>query len=158
MSGKPQIKLSGNVSDFNKVVKNQQIKQSNFYLTINTNQSYKHVVDGLENDTEVFENVIKDTLGNINEYIILPQNVMWDDDTIKDVDIQYVVEKGNNKGMLHCHALVKIKHITNVKLDYSKIKTKIKNDLGLKNIYFKNYMSKSNNENILNYIDKYVKK
>ena len=158
MSNLPAIKLSGQVSDFNQVKQNEKVKQSNFYITVNTNQSYKVNKEGLENDTEVFEGVIKDVLGNINNYINLPPGTQWDDNTIKDVDIQYVVERGNQKGFLHCHALIKIKHTTNVKLNYKTFKAKIQNDLGLKNIYFKNYISKANDDNILNYIDKYVKK
>ena len=70
----------------------------------------------------------------------------------------YVIEKGSNKGFLHSHILIKIKHTTNVKLDYKKIKSKVCKDLGLKNIYMKNYVSKNNDQNILQYINKYVKK
>ena len=157
MSKKPNIKLSGKVSDFNSVQTNEKLKSSNFYLTINTNQSYKINPDGLENDTEVFEDVIKDVLANFNDYVTLPAGVMWDDDNIRDVDIDYVIEKGLNKGFLHSHILIKIKHTTNVKLDFKKIKSKICTDLGLKNIYLKNYVSKNNDQNILQYIQKYVK-
>ena len=158
MSKKPTIKLTGKASDFNSVQQNDKIKSSNFYLTINSNQSYKLKPDGLENDTEVFEDVIKDVLANLNDYVTLPNGVEWDDNTIRDVNIDYVIEKGSNKGFLHSHILIKIKHTTNVKLDFKKIKTKIFTDLGLKNIYMKNYVSKNNDQNILQYINKYVKK
>ena len=41
MSNKPKVKISGKIQDLNKTIKNIKAKQSNFLLTINTNQQYK---------------------------------------------------------------------------------------------------------------------
>ena len=38
---KPEIKIKGKIQDMNKKEKNIKPKQSNFLLTINTNQQYK---------------------------------------------------------------------------------------------------------------------
>ena len=151
------IKVQGQISDFNKEQPKDKIKSSNFYLTINTNQSYKKNAQYLQSDTEYFENVIKEFLQNLDKYAILPEGQTWNENLIKNCDIDYIIEKGTKKGFLHCHALVKINHITNVKLDFKKIKTHIQDSLQLKNIYFKSYMSKNNEQNILQYLDKFTK-
>ena len=156
-SNKPLIKLKGKVQDMNKVVKNEKAKYSNFLLTINTNQQYKEGDENMENDIEVFENCIKEVLSSAEQYIKLPEGVEWNDDNIKDVDIDYVIEKGTKKNQIHVHILFKIKHTTKVLLDYPKIKKKICDDLGLDNVYMLNKLVKNSGDiNILEYINKYV--
>ena len=155
---KPNIKVKGKISDFNETVKKDQTKQSNFYLTINLNQGYNDDDEHLGDDTEIFDGLLSGMLNHINDYINLPNGVEWNDDNIKDVDVDYVIEKGNTQKRLHAHMLIKIKHNTNVKLNFPKIKKYICESLGLKNIYMNNMMSRANNDNILQYIDKYTKK
>lgn len=152
----PQIKVTGKVSDFKKNEKNVVEKHSNFFLTINTNQRYKPDDPNLQSDTDIFVNVIEDVLNHINEYITLPQGVEWNDDNIKDVSCDYVIEVGGKKNCLHSHIFVKITHNTNVKLNYAKLKEKVCSTLGLPNIHFKNSMVRSNDTNILDYINKYT--
>lgn len=154
---KPNIKVQGKVSDFHKKEKNETIKHSNFFLTINTNQQYKND-EKLNDDTEIFNNVVSNVLNNLNEYVNLPNGVLWSDETIKDVFIDYVIELGGIKHSLHCHIYIKITHNTNVKLNFKKIKEDICNQLGLNNIHMMNRMVRSNNENVLDYINKYIKK
>jgi hypothetical protein len=91
---------------------------------------------------------IKDLLNNVDQYINLPATDKWDDHFIKDIDIDYVLERGQKKGQLHIHILFKIKHHSKIQLNYDKIKDKIKTDLGLEGIYMQNKlikMSKSPN-------------
>ena len=123
---KPTIKIKGAVQDLQKKEKNKKPLNSNFLLTINTNQQYNDLDKGLENDIEIFENTIKDILNNIDSYITLPEGDAWDDDTIKDVDIDYTIERGTIKNQLHIHILIKFKHFTKIQLNYQKIKDKIK--------------------------------
>ena len=156
-NSKPVIKVKGKISDFQEEKKKEQIKQSNFYLTINLNQGYNDDDVHLNDDTEIFDNLLNNMLGSIDQYITLPDGVEWTDDNIKNVDVDYVIEKGHQKKRLHTHILIKIKHNTNVKLNFVKIKKHICDSLGLKNIYIKNLMSKANDDNILQYIAKYVK-
>ena len=94
---KPEIKIKGKIQDMNKKEKNIKPKQSNFLLTINTNQQYKDNDEHLENDIEVFDSTIKDLLNNVDQYINLPANDKWDDHFIKDIDIDYVLERGPKK-------------------------------------------------------------
>ena len=41
MSNKPLIKVKGKIQDLEKTIKNIKPKQSNFLLTLNTNQQFK---------------------------------------------------------------------------------------------------------------------
>ena len=157
MTNKPKIKIKGAVQDLEKKEKNKKPLSSNFLLTINTNQQYKNDdLENLKNDIEVFENTIKDILNNIDQYVNLADNDKWDDDTIKNVDIDYTIERGTIKNALHIHILFKFKHFTKIQLNYIKIKDKIKNDLGLLNVYMLNKLIKnSGNDNILDYLNKF---
>ena len=128
MSKKPLIKIKGAVQDLKKKEKNKKPLNSNFLLTINTNQQYKDNDDGLDNDIEVFEHTIQTILNNIDQYVSLAEGDKWDDDTIKDVDIDYTIERGTIKNQLHIHILFKFKHFTKIQLNYQKIKEKIKKD------------------------------
>ena len=157
MSNKPEIKIKGKVQDMTKKEKNVKPKQTNFLLTINTNQQYKDDDENLQNDIEVFDTTIKEILNSIDQYINLPETDKWDDKFIKDFDIDYVLERGQKKGQLHIHILFKIKHFTKIQLNYDKIKEKIKMDLGLSNVYMQNKLLKmSNNDSIVDYLNKYV--
>ena len=154
---KPVLKIKGKVQDLVKKEKNKPLMKTNFLLTINTNQQYKEGHKHLNNDIEVFEDTIKDILNRIDEYINLPQGDKWDDDTIKDADLDYTIERGTKKGQLHIHILFKFKHHTKIQLNYQKIKEDITKKLGLKNIYLYNKLVRnSGNDNILEYLNKFV--
>ena len=151
------IKVKGNVQNMNKKVKNEKIISSNFLLTINTNMRYQDDDEDLENDIEVFDTTIKEVLNNISDYVNLPQGIPFDEEHIKNVDIDYTIEKGTKHNQLHIHIMLKFRHKTNIQLNYQKIKTKITKDLGLKNIYLNNRLIKnSGSENILDYLNKYT--
>jgi hypothetical protein len=154
---KPKIQLSGKVQDMGKKEKNVRPKQSNFLLTLNTNQQYKDDDVNLQNDIEVFNESIDDMLQNIDSYVRLPDGQTWNDEIIKDVKIDYTIERGTKKNQLHIHILFKFKHFTKVQLDYDKIKGKLMKDLGLPNIYCYNRLLKPNDsDNIMDYMAKYV--
>ena len=157
MSTKPIVKVKGNIQNMKKEQKNIKPKHSNFLLTINTNQQYKDNDEHLDNDIEVFDNTINEILNHIDEYVNLPENDKWDDNTIKDVQIDYTIERGGKKGQLHIHILLKFKHHSRIQLNYEKIKSKVKEDLGLNNIYMYNRLVRnSGNDNILDYLNKMV--
>jgi hypothetical protein len=154
---KPVLKIKGKVQDIQKKEKNKPLMKTNFLLTINTNQQYKENDDNLNNDISIFETTINDILNHIDEYINLPQGDKWDDDTVKDADIDYTIERGTKKGQLHIHILFKFKHHTKIQLNYQKIKEAITKRLGLTNIYMYNKLVRnSGNDNIMEYLNKYV--
>ena len=153
---KPVLKIKGKVQDLKKVEKNKNPISSNFLLTINTNQQYKDTDEHLDNDIQVFEATITDILNNVDQYINIPVEDKWDDAHIKDVDIDWTIERGTKKHQLHIHILFKFKHFTKIQLNYQKIKDKIKKDLGLPNVYMFNRLVKnSGSDNIIQYLDKY---
>jgi hypothetical protein len=153
---KPVLKIKGKIQNLEKKEKNKPLMKSNFLLTINTNQQYKENDEHLKDDIEIFEKSINDILNHIDEYINLPAGDKWDDDTIKDVDIDYTIERGTKKGQLHIHILFKFKHHTKIQLNYQKIKDTLKEDLGLDNVYMYNKLVRnSGNDNIIEYLNKY---
>ena len=157
MSKKPEIKIKGKVQDLKKVIKNEKPKQTNFSLTINSNQQYKDDDKHLDDDIEIFNNSINQLLNNIDDYIKLPENDTWNDKLIKSCDIDYTIERGTKKGQLHIHIMFKIRHFTKIQLNYDKIKKKICDDLELNNVYMYNRLLKPNeSDNVEDYINKYI--
>ena len=157
MSNKPLIKVKGNIQDLKKTIKNVKPKQSNFLLTLNTNQQFKEDDKHLKDDIEIFDGCINELLNNVDQYLKLPEGDKWDEDTIKDVNIDYTIERGLKKGQLHIHIMFKIKHFTKIQLNYDKIKKKICDDLGLNNIYCYNRLLRPNDsDNVQDYLNKYV--
>ena len=155
MSNKPNIKIKGNIQDMKKKEKNIKPKHSNFLSTINTNQQYKDDDVHLQDDIEIFDESIKTILNNIDQYINLPETDKWNDDFIKDVDVDYVIERGSKKGQLHIHILFKFKHHSRLQLNCDKIKDKLKKDLGLENVYMYNRLVRnSGNDSIIDYLSK----
>ena len=157
MNNKPEIKIKGKVQNLEKVIKNVKPKQTNFLLTINSNQQYKDDDKHLKDDIEIFDHSINQFLNNIDEYIKLPENDSWNDKLIKSCDIDYTIERGTKKGQLHIHIMFKIRHFTKIQLNYEKIKNKICKDLGLENIYVYNRLLRPNeSDNVEDYINKYI--
>ena len=157
MTNKPEIKIKGKVQNLEKVIKNVKPKQTNFLLTINSNQQYKDDDKHLKDDIEIFDHSINQFLNNIDEYIKLPDNDSWNDKLIKSCDIDYTIERGTKKGQLHIHIMFKIRHFTKIQLNYEKIKNKICKDLGLENIYVYNRLLRPNeSDNVEDYINKYI--
>ena len=149
-----KLNITGNVQKPNKTIKNEKIKNSTFLLTINTNQSYKTNDKNLENDIEVFDDLINNILNNIDQYI-KPDG--FDVEKVKTADIDYTIERGNERGFIHCHILLNFSHTTRIQLDVNTIKQNIINELGLKNVYINNKLIKNyQNQNILSYINKYI--
>jgi hypothetical protein len=156
---KPEIKITAKRQNMTRTASQRapRPKASNFLLTINTNQQYKDGDNNLENDIEVFDATIQQILNHIDDYVRLPEGDAWSDDKIRDVNIDYVIEKGHKRGQIHAHIMIKIKHFSKVLLNYEKIKAKICGDLGLDNVYMLNKLIRnSGSDNIIDYLDKYT--
>ena len=118
---------------------------------------YKEDDPHLNDDIEVFDETIKEILNSIDSYVNLPKGTPFDEEHIKNVDIDYTIEKGTKNNQLHIHIMLKFRHKTKIQLNYQKIKTKITKDLGLHNIYLNNRLIRnSGRENILDYLNKYT--
>jgi len=159
MTSKPQIKITSRKQNINKVEKNKTPTHSNFMITLNLNQQYhkdEHKAN-IENDMDIFDGLLVQFLNQIEQYVKLPEGVVYNDDNIKDVSADYVVEVGDIKKQIHTHIMIKFKHFTRVQLNFPKIKEFFKKNLGLKNIYMQaKLLRPSASENIIDYLEKMV--
>ena len=106
---KPEIKITSRKQNLNKNEKNKTPINSNFLITLNLNQQYhkdEHI-QNIDNDMDVFDDYINEMLNNIEQYLKLPEGVEYNDDNIKDISADYVVEVGNIKKQIHAHLMVK---------------------------------------------------
>ena len=156
---KPEIKITSRKQNINKNEINKKPINSNFLITLNLNQQYhkdEHI-ENLNNDMDVFDGHINEMLNHIEQYIKLPEGVEYNDDNIKDVSADYVIEVGSIKKQVHAHIMLKFKHHTKIPLDYLKIKEFFKNKLELKNVYMQSKLLKaSSSDNIIDYLNKMV--
>jgi len=119
---KPQIKITSRRQNLEKGEKNIKPIHSNFLITLNLNQQYhkdEHKAN-LNSDMDAFEQVIYDLLNNIEKFVRLPEGVQYNDDTIKNVDADFVVEVGDIKKQIHSHIMLKFKHHTRIQLHFKK--------------------------------------
>ena len=104
---------------------------------------------------DYFDEVINKFLNSIDQYVNLPAGITFNDETIKDVDADYVIEVGDIKKQVHTHIMLKFKHHTRIQLHFQKIKEFYKKEMGLKNVYMQaKLLRPSASENILDYLDK----
>jgi hypothetical protein len=133
----PTVKIRGGRQGKN-TEKAPKIKRSAFFLTISTNQRYAVDDPNIENDEEVFEDSIKGVLENLGKYVrFRADGHSWTSGKIQSVEVDYTVERGKTN-QIHTHILIKIKHDSNIQLNYGAIKEKICGDLGLDNVYMNN--------------------
>lgn len=150
-----ELKVKGGRSNFQRVEKQAVPKKSNFLITINTNKSYKKDDPHLESDSVFFEEKVKEMLNNLPNFLRFPEGD-WTENKIKDVDVDYVVEHGNAKGMLHGHVLIKVQHFSNLQVNFTKVKEYLRESLGLKNLYIQGKLVRpSSDQFLLEYINKY---
>lgn len=104
------------------------LRRSNFFLTINTNRSNRTMnSDAFSEFYKSFESLIQNfTENDIHDFIILKPSTE-DDGKLKGVplhqrvkgSIQYAIEIGPERGLLHAHAVLVTQHRgVNLKLDY----------------------------------------
>ena len=156
---KPQIKITSRRQNLEKAEKNIKPTHSNFLITLNLNQQYhkdEHKAN-LDTDMDYFDDTINKFLNGIENFIRLPQGVQYNDDTVKDVNADYVVEVGDIKKQIHTHIMLKFKHHTRIQLNFTKIKEFFKKEMGLQNIYMQaKLLRPSASDNIVDYLNKMV--
>lgn len=154
MEERPEIKIRGGRQT--RKEKKERSKLSCFLLTVSTNQRYREDDKFKESDAEILEDIVKDILSDLPAYItIKKEGDVWNKETIESVDIDYACEFGPKTEALHAHMLIKIKHRSKVQLNLQKIKQKIIDELGVKNIYMFNRMVRPSHEDwLVDYLDK----
>jgi hypothetical protein len=157
MTSKPEIKITSRKQNINKIEKNKKPIHSNFFITLNLNQQYhkdEHKAN-IDDDMEIFDGLLVEFLNHIEHYVRLPEGVEYNDNNVKDVSADYVVELGSIKKQIHAHIMVKFTHHTKIQLNFGKIKEFFKKKLGLKNVYMQaKLLRMSSSENIIDYLEK----
>ena len=96
-------------------------------------------------------------LQNIDQFIRLPEDVEYNDDTVEDVSADYTIEIGSQKKQIHTHIMLKFKHYTQIQLNFRKIKEFFKTKLGLNNVYMQaKLLRASASENVIDYLNKMI--
>ena len=90
-------------------VKKGKLKYSNYYFTINTNQTKANI------SRKKFSKAIASTFDNIDKLIKFKKGGM---DDVESIKVSTHPEIGKAKGLVHAHALVKIKHRAMVGIPY----------------------------------------
>lgn len=156
MAEQPTVKIRGGRQGKN-TERAAKVKRSAFFLTISTNQRYAEDDPNIENDEAVFEESIQSVLQDLGTYIrFRTDGDSWTSGKIQSVEVDYTVERGRTN-QIHTHILIKIKHDSNIQLDYGAIKRKICDDLGLDNLYVNNKLLGQNawsHDFLLSYVNK----
>lgn len=99
---------------------------------------------------------------HIGDYItFLEPGHKWTKEYIKKSECESNIERGEKTDTIHAHIFVGISHYSKIQLDRKKIKEKICDDLGLKNIYISKIIvlrhnTNADRENFLEYARKNV--
>lgn len=157
-----EVKTKSNIADLDGKKKPQKrLNHSNWFLTINTNKQFK---DPDNPEMLAFVNKFYEVMGkifegnNVKKYIKIKEDgVKFTPDKFREIDVQYTVERGSNNGQIHAHVLVAVSHRTQITLDFTAIKEKVKEEMELPNIYFLSKLFRNASHNLEDYINKDVK-
>jgi hypothetical protein len=138
--------------------KKKQLRHSNFFMTLNTNQRYDEMNEEFAPFVAKFKASLQDLFNNHMKDIVKIKEGDSEDD-IRDVKTEFCVEKAPTTNTIHSHAIISISHYTNVQLDYKFITEYIKQQMGLDNLYLKNkvFYGANNSQTLKDYIEKSAK-
>lgn len=123
----------------------KKLKHSNFYLTMNTN---KPMDISKESDVAIihrFEESIHDIFSHVPNYINIMGEGGYDNETFKDINVQFCTELGPKTLLLHTHLVILVSHYTAIRLDYKKLRVLVCEANGLNNIYMNNIVIRGSN-------------
>lgn len=136
-------------------IETKRNRRSNFFVTINTNKPFNRHSEEYEIFNGKFQSSLNEIYNDLGSYInVLDDKAKWDDNFIKDVEIDSATELGPVNHKLHAHFQINVLHNTKIQLDYNKIKEKIMKDLELKGLYIKNKIYHDNKLSLKDYISK----
>ena len=155
----PEIKITDIEFDTNVKPKKKdtQLRRSNFFITINTNQRFnKHSEEYHKFNTE-FKNCIdklfnKDNIHNVIQ--LKNKDAEFTNKSIKSVNIDKVVELGPVSGCVHLHAIISTEQYTPLQLNFSFIVDFVKQQMKLSNVYLNSKIIKDGITSVKDYIKK----
>ena len=128
-------------------------KESNWFVTINTNQRVTSQNDPLVAE---FYEVLHVWLAELPEFISTNKGYRTDD--TRTIKVKRTIEIGPKRKLLHAHVNIEMKHDSNVKLEFRDIKEFFAESLGLSGIHLdvKHYRGSklSDQDKILKYMMK----
>ncbi len=127
--------------------KKPKLKYSNYYFTVNTNHTVKTV------SRKTFAKGFRKVFDHIDEMIDFKSGNM---DDVESIKVSTHPEIGKAKGLVHGHALVKIRHRAKVALPYSKIREALE-EAGVVNpagYHFYSKLVRDNVGNVTDYMNK----
>lgn len=134
--------------------KKRQLRRSNYFLTINTNQRFQEFNEGFEPFFKKFEASLNDLFNNnMNDIIKLKEEGNIDED-IKSVETEFCIEKGPKTNCIHSHCMVSIAHYNNIELNFEFIVNFIKEKMELQNVYLDSKVFNNNKLSLKDYIEK----
>lgn len=136
--------------------KRRKLRHSNFFVTINPNKRFE---TGFEKELKPYVNKFKGALHevfdetNIEKYITIKEGDDFEKD-LKEISIEVKVERGSSNKTIHAHALVKVAHYSNVKMDYGLMKSTIIDELDVDNIHLYSRVFQDSSASLQEYINK----
>ena len=98
-------------------------KHSSYFITLNTNKSFINPTEEYHQLKQQLREFIEKEFGTekLYEYITIkePNDSIND---IEEIDVDSVLEVGDNNHFLHAHLVLHFKHRTRMQLSYSKIR------------------------------------
>lgn len=124
-------------------------KQSTFFVTLNTNQADLSVDLLLEKWTYYY-NHLPEFLNYRRAYDKL--TVLEEMGKILDVEGEVSAEIGSKFGRVHLHAIIKIKHNTNLSIDFKRCREYFKSELKVPDIHLHVDFIRSNEMTLKHYL------
>lgn len=140
-----------------KNAKGKQLRNSNFYVTLNTNQRFNELSEEYQVFNAKLQKVIDQLFAkdNIHNVIILKdEKAEFTKEFIKSINIEKVIELGPVSKCVHLHAVISIAQYTPVHLNYAFIKDFVCERMNLTNLYLNNKVFFDNKMGIIDYINK----
>lgn len=140
-------------------VPKKRLAHSNFFLTINTNQVFRGGEEGYKPFVDRFKEALGDIFGpdHLGDFInITVPGHSFDSDYIKDVDVEFVVERGGKLNTIHAHGLIKISHWSLISLNYHKVREEMIKRMELPGLYMNVKLFRNSNDKLQDYLYKDV--
>lgn len=125
-------------------------KHTNVFITINTNKSDMRLIPQ-------FKQACREVFNNIEEYIDYRDVKRVGEAYIDNISVQYKIEIGGIKHLIHVHALVKIAHHTFIRLLTREIKEDLRQAMNIQEDFHLDvkYLKAMESElNIIEYMQK----
>jgi len=138
----------------------KKIKHSNFGFVINTNKRIEVFDPTLKDYCNFFEEKLNNLFYEIQtgKHIILKEGE-WNNETVKEIQIKSVIERGSKTNTIHSHILLGISHYIKIHLDKESLRDSICKKLEISGCYISDFrILRSSWETDLENFNAYIEK